>query len=179
MKPPSTSQRTNPADVLAYFLTFTTYGTWLHGDERLSVGRRQNVPGTPRFNPSEEWRRQAQAKMTGSPRIFTAAQRAICTKAIQHLCTRRQWKLRALNVRTNHVHAVVTAPILGERVMADMKAFATKALRQQGEVAQDANVWSHHGSTQLLFDPQAVMDACVYVVEKQGAQQGVAGRLDE
>ena len=27
---------------LAYFISFRTYGTWLHGDERFSVDRKQN-----------------------------------------------------------------------------------------------------------------------------------------
>jgi hypothetical protein len=32
---------------LAYLITFPTYGTWLHGDERGSVDRDHNLPGTP------------------------------------------------------------------------------------------------------------------------------------
>ena len=33
-------------DPLAYFLTFTTYGTWLHGREEGSVDRDNHVFGT-------------------------------------------------------------------------------------------------------------------------------------
>lgn len=29
---------------LAYFLTFTTYGTWLHGDERKSIVVKNGIP---------------------------------------------------------------------------------------------------------------------------------------
>jgi len=31
-------------DARAYLITFTTYGTWVHGDERGSVDREHNIP---------------------------------------------------------------------------------------------------------------------------------------
>ena len=41
----------SPSTPLAYFITFTCYGSWLHGDERGSVDRDDNVPGTPVLLP--------------------------------------------------------------------------------------------------------------------------------
>ena len=35
------------SDSLAYFITFVSYGTWLHGDQRGSVDRNHNVFATP------------------------------------------------------------------------------------------------------------------------------------
>lgn len=44
---------------LAYLLTFRTYGTWLHGDDRTSVKRDGwNSYGHPRYRPNttlERW----------------------------------------------------------------------------------------------------------------------------
>jgi hypothetical protein len=37
---------------LAYLISFRTYGTWLHGDERGSTSRRRNKYGTPRIAPN-------------------------------------------------------------------------------------------------------------------------------
>ncbi|HEX9659180.1 MAG TPA: hypothetical protein VGA18_02730, partial [Rhodothermales bacterium] len=37
----------HPTAPLAYLITFTTYGTWLHGDERGSVDPGHSIPGTP------------------------------------------------------------------------------------------------------------------------------------
>lgn len=34
---------------LAYLISFRTYGTWLHGDNRGSTSRKQNKYGTPRI----------------------------------------------------------------------------------------------------------------------------------
>jgi hypothetical protein len=36
-----------PGLPLAYFITFSTYGSWLHGEEKGSVDRAHNLPGTP------------------------------------------------------------------------------------------------------------------------------------
>ena len=60
-------------------------------------------------------------------------------------------------------------------VMADLKRYATKVLREKHDVGGDTSVWAYHGSTQLLFTAQAVIDACRYVVEMQGDRQGIAG----
>ena len=44
-----------PADraPFAYFITYHTYGTWLHGTERGSVDRRRSIPGTPVLDPNQ------------------------------------------------------------------------------------------------------------------------------
>ncbi len=37
---------------LAYLISFRCYGTWLHGDKRGSMSRKQNKYGTPRIAPN-------------------------------------------------------------------------------------------------------------------------------
>lgn len=41
---------------LAYFITYHTYGTWLHGNEAGSVDSQHNIPGTPML-PSDPVRK--------------------------------------------------------------------------------------------------------------------------
>jgi hypothetical protein len=41
---------------LAYFITFTCYRTWLHGDERGSVDDEHNAPGTAVLPPDAQSR---------------------------------------------------------------------------------------------------------------------------
>ncbi len=55
---------------LAYLITFRTYGTWLHGDDRKSVDRHgKNIYGTPKILPNKN----LQTKMTANipSEIFT------------------------------------------------------------------------------------------------------------
>ena len=154
---------------LAYFITFRTYGTWLHGDARGSVDDRHNRPGTERLATNRNWNAFERSLLDGAPMIFTDAQRLICERAFRETCAYRKWKLRAVNVRTNHVHVVTTANETADRVMRDLKAYATRALRQHGLVAQTQRVWATHGSTRMLFTPDGVQRACIYTEEQQGA----------
>src|SRR5436309_15545609 len=92
---------------LAYLITFRTYGTWLHGDERGSVNRFRNVYGT-KFLPHERaWRVRNFKKLKMEPVKLNDEQRTCVRMAITACCKFRGWNLMALNVRTNHAHAVV------------------------------------------------------------------------
>ena len=42
------------SDPIAYFITFRTYGTWLHGDERGSTDRDHNAYDTPLLDPDAD-----------------------------------------------------------------------------------------------------------------------------
>jgi hypothetical protein len=55
----------NPDDVpIAYFISFTCYGTWLHGDERGSVDCRHNLYGTPVLPADPHREQQDRERMT-------------------------------------------------------------------------------------------------------------------
>ena len=71
---------------LAYFITFRTYGTWLHGDERGSTDRSNNVYGEPFIAPSTEWERYNRRSLRSEPFILNAACRNVVEKAIREVC---------------------------------------------------------------------------------------------
>jgi hypothetical protein len=54
-------------EVLGYFLTLRTYGTWLHGDERGSVDRFNNAPGSPLIPRSSARSSYAQSLLKHAP----------------------------------------------------------------------------------------------------------------
>src|ERR1019366_10599368 len=47
---------------LAFFITFTTYGTWLHGRAPGSVDRQHNIPDTPFLPPDREREREMRSE---------------------------------------------------------------------------------------------------------------------
>ena len=47
--------------------------------------------------------------MTDDAIVFSEVQRALVDSAIRSVCEARRWFLHECNVRTNHVHVVVTA----------------------------------------------------------------------
>ena len=146
------------SEPLGYFLTFTVYGTWLHGDKRGSFRRKAEY-----IDPEPNWVQDKANSFRLSPE-----QRAVIDQAFVELCEKRNWFLHEKNVRTNHVHIVVTAPdTKPERVMADMKAKATRSLRKAGLFPEDEPLWTEHGSTIYLFTQEKFDDARIYVRDYQ------------
>jgi REP element-mobilizing transposase RayT len=153
---------------LAYFISFRTYGTWLHGDERGSVDRHHNVYGTPLLAPRLDWQAYNLRLMKHPPVTLEAARRRAVDAAIRETCDRCGWELIALNVRTNHVHSVVSAPVPPERVRNAFKGYATRRMREEGCWPYDSSPWSRGGSRRYLWTEQEVASAVVYVRDRQG-----------
>src|SRR5258705_9147642 len=85
---------------LAYLISFRTYGTWLHGDERGSVNRKQNNYGTPRIAPNPRLQKAERKLLKHPPVTLDGYQRPVVEKAIREVCEHRGYKLLAINVRT-------------------------------------------------------------------------------
>jgi len=154
---------------LAFFLTFRTYGTWLHGDERGSVDEEHNVFGTPLLDPDAPRMERASTVMKHPPLVFGDAMRRCVDESIVDTCRFREWLLVERAVRTNHVHAVVgyhgATP---EEMLQKLKARATRALRERQMVPPGRPVWvDGPGSRQYLWTERDVEDAARYVRDYQ------------
>jgi len=153
---------------LAYLIPFRCYGTWLHGDVRGSVYRRQhNRFGTPFVTPSQSLEQSDAAQMRQPPFRLKVAERVIVEQAIREVCGHRGYQLLALNARTNHVHTVVSATVPPEPILNAFKAYATPRLREAGTLMPGVTPWSRHGSTRYLWKPQHVEAAIDYVLNRQ------------
>jgi REP element-mobilizing transposase RayT len=105
--------------------------------------------------------------MVGSPFSLGSAEAQCVETSVRETCMARNWQLYAINVRTNHVHVVVSAPGLPEPLMRTLKAWATRALRRARLAAPDTRIWSRHGSTVYLWTERDIEGACTYVVYGQ------------
>jgi REP element-mobilizing transposase RayT len=154
---------------LAYLITIRTFGTWLHGDERGSVDRHgQNVYGSPRITPNTKFSTLMRENESSEAFFFDGRQLAWVETAIRNVCDRRSYDLFALNVRTNHVHAVIAASIRPELIINGFKANVTRELRTNGLLPPNASVWSRGGSRRYLWKPHQVEAAIEYVLYGQG-----------
>ncbi len=152
----------------AYLITFRTYGSWLHGDEKGSVDRKHNRPDTD-FTPADERKHDAmQQRMSGDAVTLDESQRLCVEQAIAGVCEHRAWEMLTIHVRTNHVHVVVAAPVDPEKMMNDFKIWATRKLREAKLFDADAKVWSRHGSNRYLWDERAIENAGEYTIDGQG-----------
>ncbi len=156
------------ADPLAYFITFTTYGTWLHGRGQGSVDRDTNIPGEP-FLPADPHREAEQRATMKQPEYrLDAARRDVVLKTIREVSRHRKWRLWAVHVRSNHVHIIVTGPKKPERIMGDFKAWCSRRLREAFGEPADRERWTEHGSTPYLWTEETLHAKIDYVVNGQG-----------
>jgi len=155
---------------LAYFITFHPHGTWLHGDERGSMDRDHNVPGTPCLAPDEKRRRRELTALRHTPVVLDGPARVVVEGAIQRVVEHRDWTIHALAVRTNHVHVVVSAPQVPEQVMNAFKSWATRRLVEAGLLPAGVRAWVRHGSTRYLWKSAELRAACDYVELGQGPE---------
>jgi REP element-mobilizing transposase RayT len=154
---------------LAYLITFRTYGTWLHGDERYSMDRHgKNIYGTPKVLPSKNLNRMMDEKRAGNEFLLDGPRRGAVESAIRDVCSFRGHDLLAINVRTNHVHSVVAALQQPEVIINAFKSNATRELRAAGLVSEQQQVWSRGGSRRYLWKPSHVKGAVDYVLHGQG-----------
>ncbi|VAX42601.1 hypothetical protein MNBD_PLANCTO03-2463 [hydrothermal vent metagenome] len=153
---------------LAYFLTWTTYGTWLHGDPRGSVDDTHNLYGHPYLSNEPDRRLKAQNTLVETPFRMGDAARNIVKKAIIDHAAMREWRTLALSVQTNHVHLVILAAIhTPEQIMAQCKSWATRRLREAELLGVRKRVWTKMGSTRWLWNEKALLAAIDYTKRMQ------------
>ncbi len=155
--------------MVTYLLTFSCYGTRLHGDERGTVDRNHNLAGS-RYLPCEPtWIDAERRNMSQARYHLDAPRRSIVIRSILEVCAHRDWLPIAAHVRSSHVHAVLDAPELPEPVLTALKAYASRAFNQSGLDLPHRRRWSRHGSTRYLWNRQAIDRAVSYVADGQGA----------
>jgi REP element-mobilizing transposase RayT len=158
--------RTRP---LGYLITFRCYGTWLHGDNRGSIDRlNYNKYGTPDMPENKKLLGDEQRELKNPAVSLNRAQRDVVDSAIRAVCEHREYVLHAINVRTNHVHSVVSAPCKPEQVMDSFKAYVTRKLREANLLSQEVKPRARHGSTPYLWTAEEVQRAIDYVINGQG-----------
>ena len=151
------------SEIPVYLLTWTTYGTWLHGDERGWVDRHNASPGMD-YHPGNPGARLAAIRRTKGRKVILAVHaRHVVTSAIEEVCRWRDWRLIAVNCRSNHVHVLVRTDGTGpQHVMNQFKSYATRALRQVG-LAGPERIWTRGGSRRYITSRASLRSAEQYV----------------
>jgi REP element-mobilizing transposase RayT len=150
-----------------YLITFRSYGTWLHGKSG-SVDRFHNAYGTSTLTADAARLRYNRRALSQSPVKLSAQQRALVEEAIRETSEIRKWSLWTVNVRTNHIHAVITAHCKPERVLNAFKANSTRQMREAGCWKSERSPWAEGGSKRYLWTEEQLVNAIVYVQDDQG-----------
>ncbi|MEE9311124.1 MAG: transposase [Planctomycetota bacterium] len=156
-----TLKASNKEAKMAWHLYYTTYGTWLHGDERGSADVSGYVP------PNDGLEQHRRNKLEQEPFLLAQEMRTAVDSAIKEVCEHRGWKLYALNVRSNHVHVVVGNAEDRNAIIRDFKAYSTRRLRRDGLIPDDRKVWTKRCGHRYLFDDDYLNKAIHYVLHRQ------------
>ena len=158
-----------PDEPEAYFLTWTTYGTWLPGDDR---GWNQKGEPSPQ-PPNALFAEMAASRMTEPEFRLSTSDREIVEATIRKHCDIRGWTLHAVNPRTNHVHVVVTAKgYEPETVYEQFKAWCTRHLK--AVYSERENFWTERASRRWINTEEDLASAVQYVLEAQDGDAGAS-----
>ncbi len=159
-------------DPLAYFLTWSTYGTWLPGDER---GWIEHERGWKLPDPARKL--EAEAKMAEDACRLDLSQRKVVQQQVTETCQFRSWPLHAVNCRSNHVHVVLSADQSPKIVRNQLKAWCTRRLKELEAKRHEGtgcaasiireNWWAERGSQRFINDEDSLEAAILYVRDGQ------------
>jgi REP element-mobilizing transposase RayT len=143
------------AKTLGYMLTWTTYGTWLQGDERGYVKDGEVLP-------ANEMLMQANKNLQIQDIVkLSVVQQDTVRQAILKEAILQKQRIYALSVQSNHVHLVAEyTPQPIEKIVAYYKKAGRLALKSLG---RDGKVWTAGYDKRFCFNKETLERKIRYV----------------
>ncbi|HEX8912233.1 MAG TPA: hypothetical protein VF796_07725 [Humisphaera sp.] len=142
---------------LAFHITFGTYGTRLHGDERGTIDRKANRPGDPIVGSDASWWSQERGRMKFPPVVLTLEQMRHAEQSVPYVCTRGEWTLRTCAAGPDHVHVLLTAMCLHpepERIRMWLKRWLGQAMSKRWSLPEGATWWAEGGCIRYVWSEE-------------------------
>jgi REP element-mobilizing transposase RayT len=160
-------------DPIAFFFTWSNYGTWLPGDERGWVEYRR---GWQLADPIRLL--EAQMLQTEDACILSLDERAVVNRAIADHCKFRGWQLHAVNCRSNHCHVVTGAHAKPDKMRVQFKAWGTRRLKEHAQEHKHRSPealrrssrrqwWAERGSNRWIYRLNELSNVVDYVLDGQ------------
>ena len=140
---------------LGYMVTWTTYGTWLQGDERRWVKDGEVYEASPELHKANE------KQIKGEKVRLDKREKEIVREVIRRKAEEIGEKILALSVWSNHVHIVVSysrRPLKG--LIRIYKNTSTTALRGN---EFKGRVWTRGYDKRYCFDEEVLKNRIKYV----------------
>jgi REP element-mobilizing transposase RayT len=151
-----------------WHITFGTYGTRLHGDDRPTVDRTHNQPDQPFITSQPQLKMLQQQHMRAEQVLLNHAQCHTVQSNMHAICQRGQWNLHTTAASGNHVHILIDAPIQvnPKDVHKWLKRWTGEALDDQFGQPASETWWAKGGSTKPVKD-QSYFDNAYHYITKQ------------
>lgn len=145
--------------MLAYMLTWTTYGTWLQGDERGYCKDGETFGANPNLYRSNY------NSLKHKPVYLSNIQRDIVKAGIHREAKRIGQHVYALTVQSNHVHLILknTKDSI-ESTAHRYKRTATHILRKDGF---EGKVWTKGYDKRYCYNPDQLNAKIKYVLDQE------------
>jgi hypothetical protein len=166
----------------ALHITWTTYGTWLPGDQRGYVSntlqenrryaRRENRVGRPYAKDSAITRQRA-AALQKYPTAFLTPQLAlVVAQELVKAATKRHWHIARAAIMAAHAHVVIMkCPADGPAVRRILKG--TTQARLNKVVRRPQKWWTQGGSDRFKNSRSAIENAIWYLARQENMLAGV------
>ena len=160
------TQQLDPART-TWHLTFGTYGTRLHGDDRPTVDRERNQRGQA-FVESDPGRvAAARSRMRGDPVYLAATQRAVVEAVVPDICARGGWTYRlcAAPDDEDHVHVLLDArpEIDPDAILKWLKRWLGEELTKRWGEPIGGTWWAKSGSKRPVKSDEYLHNVFDYV----------------
>lgn len=156
--------------VLAYHITWGTYGTRLHGDPRGTVDRAHNEYGEPVLGYDPVRVEQEYENLKFAPVRLTTEQCMFAEDIIPEICVRGKWKLHTCAAAPDHVHVVLSSTFHPEVIRKLLKRWLGQELSKNWPLPDGQSWWAEDGSTKWIFDDKYFRNAIGYVSRQRIAR---------
>ncbi len=157
---------------LAYHLTWGTYGTRLHGDQRGTVDRSANNYGDPIVGQDGDWQREESSLLRFPPRVLTFDQRLFIEQVLPAICVRGRWTLIVAAAAPDHVHVVLCAEVDGKDIRKWLKRWVSDALSEHWALDPQQVWWAECGSVKWVWNQEYRRQVIGYVQRQRTTRCG-------
>lgn len=146
-----------------WHVTWTTYATWLPGDDRGFVSpkfhrpvakQRNNTIGTPFDSMEPELADLARSKVVGQSVFLGQAQAFVVQSQLRETAQYRNWMIVSGAIMANHIHLLVGVP--GDpdpaTLLGNFKSYASRALNRKYGKPASGTWWTEQGSKRKMTD---------------------------
>jgi len=142
-------------ELIGYMVTWTTYATWLQGDERGYVKKGEILPGDGKL-------KEICQKLQKQPAVtLREGERTIVRKAILTESEKIGQSIRALAVCTNHIHLV--ADPCRESIEQIVSRYKNAAMFALCRLGRKGRIWTRGFDKRFCFSQDELVRKIEYV----------------
>jgi len=162
-----------------WLLTWTTYGSWMPGDERGSTSVTHSIEGAREFHnrvgtfpaaPNDAIQHYADSVRKHPVVILDRTMARLIDELFRETAAFRGWNIRILAIMATHIHVVVQ--VNGDprpaQLLKDLKSYASRRLNRHFP-DRIGRWWTDSGSARFLHEEANILRAIAYVRDQPNA----------